>query len=143
MRSVERRVGIECGSRSASYQAEDGIRDLYVTGVQTCALPIYGVALPQRAMPALAHDLPAAHDHRAHDRVRRRVAAAALGELEPAAHEALVVAPASVVVRDPRWHERPRWVGHGARQRARRLHARSRWLRASERRGALLLPSRL
>src|SRR5438874_8626097 len=23
------------------FQAEDGIRDLYVTGVQTCALPIY------------------------------------------------------------------------------------------------------
>src|SRR5438874_9386096 len=26
------------------FQAEDGIRDLYVTGVQTCALPIYGDA---------------------------------------------------------------------------------------------------
>src|SRR5690554_7080716 len=25
------------------FQAEDGIRDLYVTGVQTCALPIWGV----------------------------------------------------------------------------------------------------
>src|SRR5215469_17869653 len=25
------------------FQAEDGIRDLYVTGVQTCALPICGV----------------------------------------------------------------------------------------------------
>src|SRR5204862_2442909 len=25
------------------FQAEDGIRDLYVTGVQTCALPIYSV----------------------------------------------------------------------------------------------------
>src|SRR5204863_1371651 len=25
------------------FQAEDGIRDLYVTGVQTCALPIYRV----------------------------------------------------------------------------------------------------
>src|SRR5215469_18454797 len=24
------------------FQAEDGIRDLYVTGVQTCGLPIYG-----------------------------------------------------------------------------------------------------
>src|SRR5204863_2939575 len=33
------------------FQAEDGIRDLYVTGVQTCALPIFrlinsGAALP-------------------------------------------------------------------------------------------------
>src|SRR5205085_3583549 len=27
------------------FQAEDGIRDLTVTGVQTCALPIYGSAL--------------------------------------------------------------------------------------------------
>src|SRR5690349_24960400 len=26
------------------FQAEDGIRDLYVTGVQTCALPIYDPA---------------------------------------------------------------------------------------------------
>src|SRR5690349_23995040 len=26
------------------FQAEDGIRDLYVTGVQTCALPILGGA---------------------------------------------------------------------------------------------------
>src|SRR2546427_2793272 len=28
------------------FQAEDGIRDLTVTGVQTCALPIYGVSVP-------------------------------------------------------------------------------------------------
>src|SRR5256886_11803730 len=28
------------------FQAEDGIRDLTVTGVQTCALPIYLVVLP-------------------------------------------------------------------------------------------------
>src|SRR5204862_3709638 len=27
------------------FQAEDGIRDLYVTGVQTCALPISGVTV--------------------------------------------------------------------------------------------------
>src|SRR5687767_15620595 len=26
------------------FQAEDGIRDKLVTGVQTCALPIYGIA---------------------------------------------------------------------------------------------------
>src|SRR2546421_13055657 len=30
------------------FQAEDGIRDLIVTGVQTCALPIYFVANTQR-----------------------------------------------------------------------------------------------
>src|SRR6266496_714907 len=31
------------------FQAEDGIRDLYVTGVQTCALPISGLGIYQRA----------------------------------------------------------------------------------------------
>src|SRR5439155_1300825 len=40
IRSEERRVGKECMSGGASYQAEDGIRDGHVTGVQTCALPI-------------------------------------------------------------------------------------------------------
>src|SRR5438874_255087 len=40
LRSEERRVGKECICRGSTYQAEDGIRDLYVTGVQTCALPI-------------------------------------------------------------------------------------------------------
>src|SRR5438874_928703 len=30
------------------FQAEDGIRDLYVTGVQTCALPISHGAFPER-----------------------------------------------------------------------------------------------
>src|SRR5690606_39724509 len=28
------------------FQAEDGIRDFHVTGVQTCALPIFGEAYP-------------------------------------------------------------------------------------------------
>src|SRR6266403_2595389 len=31
------------------FQAEDGIRDLYVTGVQTCALPIYDPTASVRA----------------------------------------------------------------------------------------------
>src|SRR5690606_40868309 len=30
-------------SRPFFFQAEDGIRDFHVTGVQTCALPIFGV----------------------------------------------------------------------------------------------------
>src|SRR5688572_21125547 len=47
-RSEERRVGKECRSRWAPYQAEDGIRDLTVTGVQTCALPIYVASPPAR-----------------------------------------------------------------------------------------------
>src|SRR2546422_7565154 len=33
------------------FQAEDGIRDVAVTGVQTCALPISGVYLVARTYP--------------------------------------------------------------------------------------------
>src|SRR3990167_2565840 len=42
-RSEDRRVGKEWRSRWSPYHSkkEDGIRDLTVTGVQTCALPIY------------------------------------------------------------------------------------------------------
>src|SRR5688500_7141265 len=42
-RSEERRVGKECRSWCGEEQAEDGIRDYKVTGVQTCALPIFGL----------------------------------------------------------------------------------------------------
>src|SRR5438874_10774420 len=40
-----------CGQREAEvrglfFQAEDGIRNLYVTGVQTCALPISDIQAP-------------------------------------------------------------------------------------------------
>src|SRR5690606_36329468 len=35
------------------FQAEDGIRDFHVTGVQTCALPIYGAAPPGQAVHEL------------------------------------------------------------------------------------------
>ena len=35
------------------FQAEDGIRDDLVTGVQTCALPIYEGVLPQREMGSI------------------------------------------------------------------------------------------
>src|SRR5215469_10038120 len=42
------------------FQAEDGIRDLYVTGVQTCALPISPAAQPARdeAFPSRDEALP-------------------------------------------------------------------------------------
>src|SRR2546430_4576153 len=43
-------------SHSFFFQAEDGIRDLTVTGVQTCALPISGAAAPEGAAPLLAGD---------------------------------------------------------------------------------------
>src|SRR2546430_5721054 len=35
------------------FQAEDGIRDLTVTGVQTCALPISALPLAQQALQQL------------------------------------------------------------------------------------------
>src|SRR5690606_40782094 len=39
------------------FQAEDGIRDLHVTGVQTCALPISPVPTPEQPV---AEPLPTA-----------------------------------------------------------------------------------
>src|SRR5699024_11498046 len=65
---------------SVFFQAEDGIRDRNVTGVQTCALPIYVVAA-RFARPGvdLAYAGEAGHveyrrDGRAHvERGRRRV----------------------------------------------------------------------
>src|SRR5690349_22928310 len=36
------------------FQAEDGIRDLYVTGVQTCALPIFADSLTDSAAKSLS-----------------------------------------------------------------------------------------
>src|SRR2546422_10166242 len=40
-----------CSSSVFFFQAEDGIRDVAVTGVQTCALPIFGsTSLLQRRM---------------------------------------------------------------------------------------------
>src|SRR5438105_13906988 len=38
------------------FQAEDGIRDPLVTGVQTCALPIYGRPAPDLRDPHRARD---------------------------------------------------------------------------------------
>src|SRR3989449_8101837 len=55
------------------FQAEDGIRDVAVTGVQTCALPIFGAyqAIQQNlavlAGHAAAADIAAAHAFRAAD----------------------------------------------------------------------------
>src|SRR5690349_22457394 len=41
------------------FQAEDGIRDLYVTGVQTCALPIFRAPPLAELDKALLHHLDA------------------------------------------------------------------------------------
>src|SRR5204863_9217869 len=40
------------------FQAKDGIRILYVTGVQTCALPIELVQLPLQPRCQIAADIP-------------------------------------------------------------------------------------
>src|SRR6266702_3683786 len=46
------------------FQAEDGIRDGHVTGVQTCALPIFAVAAPRRMVgDARADDATANNDY--------------------------------------------------------------------------------
>src|SRR5947209_2528149 len=50
VRSEERRVGKECRCGESAKQAEDGIRDIGVTGVQTCALPICGACNSRHVM---------------------------------------------------------------------------------------------
>src|SRR5687768_7031362 len=54
-RSEERRVGKECRSGVWPYQAEDGIRDVAVTGVQTCALPISSLRTYRGPIPVRAN----------------------------------------------------------------------------------------
>src|SRR6266550_6856339 len=55
------------------FQAEDGIRDVAVTGVQTCALPIYSpsaaarLARPRSRDPAVQHGDPHRSGHRRHN----------------------------------------------------------------------------
>src|SRR5229473_914206 len=45
------------------FQAEDGIRDKLVTGVQTCALPIFEGSTGSEAAEELGHAMDAAGDH--------------------------------------------------------------------------------
>src|SRR5437763_11194191 len=52
------------------FQAEDGIRDTSVTGVQTCALPIYQ-ATPQRRRHGRCMCVVAGKGNRELDRLRR------------------------------------------------------------------------
>src|SRR5260370_29843055 len=47
------------------FQAEDGIRDSSVTGVQTCALPISSLDLPPALLQRLAKTLSANENERA------------------------------------------------------------------------------
>src|SRR5688500_20372740 len=63
------------------FQAEDGIRDYKVTGVQTCALPIWRRA--QRG--AQGARAPVEHHGRVPGTARRRHRAPARGDVEPGA----------------------------------------------------------
>src|SRR5207245_4324182 len=57
------------------FQAEDGIRDATVTGVQTCALPIFATRFEVPQLAELAEDPPADFlDHGSDVRVRRWLA---------------------------------------------------------------------
>src|SRR5438067_8305310 len=78
------------------FQAEDGIRDRNVTGVQTCALPICPRSRRERP------EMSAAHAPRADDRHAHRIAARHGGER----NALLTVVPLSrhlvrIVVRSP------------------------------------------
>src|SRR5690606_40776122 len=46
------------------FQAEDGIRDVHVTGVQTCALPISGSGRGSSGLPRRRPTAPRAPAHR-------------------------------------------------------------------------------
>src|SRR5204863_1307715 len=48
------------------FQAEDGIRDLYVTGVQTCALPISAESGPRRRRQSRQAELPGGRQRARH-----------------------------------------------------------------------------
>src|SRR5262249_59480659 len=62
-RRVDRLVVSQCSARYVYFffEAEDGIRDWSVTGVQTCALPIFGGRGAQLAALFRSAGL---HDHR-------------------------------------------------------------------------------
>src|SRR5258707_3752526 len=47
-----------CNALFFFFQAEDGIRDIGVTGVQTCALPIWSI--PKGTYPGVDKDVPTA-----------------------------------------------------------------------------------
>src|SRR2546430_11521173 len=66
------------------FQAEDGIRDLTVTGVQTCALPIYLQPLYERAqkMSAGFDSFRIEHVYREQNREADALANEALDETE-------------------------------------------------------------
>src|SRR3712207_7257764 len=51
------------------FQAEDGIRDIGVTGVQTCALPIFSSSMVSRVVPAISETMARSSFSKAFNRV--------------------------------------------------------------------------
>src|SRR5204862_2350872 len=70
------------------FQAEDSIRDLYVTGFQTCALPISDRRLPGDRLRVPDHRVRAGHrpGHALTDRENPEVLA--VGQDQPRPHDA-------------------------------------------------------
>src|SRR2546427_6845268 len=67
------------------FQAEDGIRDLTVTGVQTCALPILNVGQVYKTLGGLERDGLAESEGNGDDGPQKRFRITAGGEAELAA----------------------------------------------------------
>src|SRR2546427_8684698 len=67
------------------FQAEDGIRDLTVTGVQTCALPILNVGQVYKTLGRLERDGLAESEGNGDDGPQKRFRITADGEAELAA----------------------------------------------------------
>src|SRR2546430_1888708 len=97
---VQGRSNLEAFSRSFFFQAEDGIRDLTVTGVQTCALPIsrhVGEAVTRRVVHQRAQlrhpggGPPLRAGVRQRDRVHPRRAPGGQGGAHPAQDRKSVV----------------------------------------------------
>src|SRR5438874_1878472 len=91
MRSNLWASGYDVDGTDFFFQAEDGIRVLYVTGVQTCALPISPAARPGRLQHLRAHQLPRRGHHLRVDRpaaLRARRVALSIRHISrpPAAH---------------------------------------------------------
>src|SRR5690348_17622490 len=72
------------------FQAEDGIRDGRVTGVQTCALPIYRRLAAPRGADERGHAAGQNRQRHIRDRVKRSVVDVDALEVQPFGHLVLL-----------------------------------------------------
>src|SRR5437870_9223473 len=101
------------------FQAEDGIRDGHVTGVQTCALPILGNSAHAIGQPATPNLLPGLILARRGDRRRQEDhPQESLHNHRPSPNSSIIPGPASSApiarsrVGDYDSHERQTWPDH-------------------------------